>query len=196
MQQNKSVAGYLADQITYKAALEKLRAIITSTDLQETVKWGIPTYTIHNKNVLSISSFKNHFGIWFFNGALLKDTHKKLINAQEGKTQAMRQLRFKSINEIDESLILNYVNEAIANQKKGLEIKSVKKALVIPPELKIILESNTSLKMAFEALLLSKKREFCNYISEAKRSETKQKRLDKIKPMILKNIGLNDKYKN
>ena len=196
MQQDKSVVAYLASQVKYKDALEKLRAIITSTDLHETVKWGIPTYTINNKNVLSISAFKNHFGIWFYNGALLKDTNNKLINAQEGKTQAMRQLRFKTITEIDESLVLSYINEAVSNQKKGLEIKPIKKELTIPIELETVLESDSNLKMAFETLLLGKKREFCEYISDAKRLETKQKRIDKMKPMILKNIGLNEKYKN
>ena len=53
------------------------------------------------------------------------------------------------------------------------------------------------LKLAtiFESLTLTKKREFTEYISSAKRDDTKQKRLEKIIPMILNNIGLNDKYK-
>jgi uncharacterized protein YdeI (YjbR/CyaY-like superfamily) len=42
---------------------------------------------------------------------------------------------------------------------------------------------------------MSKQREYADYIAEAKREETKTKRIEKIKPMILKNIGLNDKYK-
>jgi len=46
----------------------------------------------------------------------------------------------------------------------------------------------------FDSFSLSKKRDFAEYISEPKRPETKLTRLDKIVPMILKGIGLNDKY--
>jgi uncharacterized protein YdeI (YjbR/CyaY-like superfamily) len=41
-----------------------------------------------------------------------------------------------------------------------------------------------------------KQREYCEYISEAKRDATKLKRLEKIIPMIIEGVGLNDKYKN
>ena len=59
----------------------------------------------------------------------------------------------------------------------------------------ILLDENTKLATIFESLTLTKKREFTEYISSAKRDDTKQKRLEKIIPMILNNIGLNDKYK-
>ena len=85
--------------------------------------------------------------------------------------------------------------EAIENQKAGKELKPQKKPLVIPIELKEELASDTEFAEAFEKFSLSCKREYAEYISEAKRDATKQKRLAKIKPMILKNIGLNDKYK-
>ena len=75
--------------------LQKLRRIILSTGLQETVKWRSPVYTVNNKNVVGIGAFKSYAGIWFFHGALLKDTQGKLINAQEGRTIALRQWRFQ-----------------------------------------------------------------------------------------------------
>ncbi|WP_325262934.1 YdeI/OmpD-associated family protein, partial [Flavobacterium sp.] len=40
-----------------------------------------------------------------------------------------------------------------------------------------------------------KQKEFIEYIESAKREETKLTRIEKIKPMILDNIGLNDKYR-
>jgi uncharacterized protein YdeI (YjbR/CyaY-like superfamily) len=48
---------------------------------------------------------------------------------------------------------------------------------------------------AFQQFSLSKQKEFQQYIEEAKREQTKLSRMEKIKPMILQNIGLNDKYK-
>ena len=51
-------------------------------------------YTIDGKNVAGIGKFKHHFGVWFFNGSLIKDKYGRLHNAQEGKTKALRQLRY------------------------------------------------------------------------------------------------------
>lgn len=155
-------------------------------------------YALEGKNILGIGAFKSYVGIWFFQGGLLKDEANKLMNAQEGKTQAMRQWRFESTEEIQEDfeIINSYIREAIANQKSGKKIKAkVGKPLVIPTELQSALNESTKLKEAFEALNLSKKREFAEYIQLAKREETKSKRLEKITPMILEGIGLNDKYK-
>ncbi len=117
------------------------------------------------------------------------------MNAQEGKTTAMRQWRFTSIHDIDESIIKKYILEAIQNQQQGKVIKQQKKPLIIPDDLQKQLDINTVLKEKFESLSLSCKREYAAYISEAKRETTKQKRLEKIIPMIIKRVGLHDKYK-
>ena len=191
----KSVEEYIENQEKYGESLQLLRELMLSTEMMETVKWGMPTYTVNNKNVLGISAFNKYFGIWFFNGVFLSDPHNILLNAQEGKTKALRQLRFSKIEEINKNIILDYINEAIENQKKGLEIKPVKKALVIPKELASKLAENKKLSKIFESLSSGKKKEFSEYISEAKREDTKIKRLEKIIPMILNNIGLNDKYR-
>lgn len=107
-------------------------------------------------------------------------------------------MRFTSINDINKNHVVAYVKEAIENQKLGKELKSErhKKETIMPLELKNFLNQDTQLKSSFNALTPYKQREYCEYIIEAKRAETKQGRLDKITPMILKSIGLNDKYKN
>lgn len=190
------VEQYVIKHKNFSEEILFLRKTIMSTELVETVKWGMPTYTINGKNVVGIGAFKAHFGIWFFKGALLMDKNNVLVNAQEGKTSGMRQMRFEVGDEIDEDLVRRYVNEAIEVEKKGLKVKPIRKNLKIPPELKNVLEGNKKLADFFEGLSLGKKREFADYISNAKRKETKVKRLEKIIPMILNNIGLNDKYKN
>ncbi len=190
-----SVEEYIENQEAYSNGLEILRQLMLSTNMQETVKWGMPTYTINNKNVLGISAFKHHFGVWFFNGVFLADPHQLLYNAQEGKTKGLRQLRFTDEKQIDKSIILAYVYEAIDNQRKGLEVKPTKKPLIVPKELAAVFSKNDKLAALFEGLSLGKKREFTEYISNAKREETKLKRIEKSIPMILNNIGLNDKYR-
>ncbi|MBT8308964.1 MAG: hypothetical protein HKO72_03730 [Flavobacteriaceae bacterium] len=198
MKRASSVEEYIESGSKWTAELNDLRRILLKTEFIETLKWGIPTYTVNGKNVAGIAGFKDHFGIWFFNGVFLKDEEKVLMNAQEGKTKAMRQWRFKSIDELDEKLILKYAKEAIENQKLGKEIKPErkKKETIIPKELEDILKPNLDLKKCFDALSPYKQREYCEYIRSAKRESTKQTRLDKIIPMILEGKGLNDKYKN
>jgi len=134
----------------------------------------------------------------FFQGCFLTDKEEVLENAQEGKTQAMRQWRFNELGEIDTILIKQYVLEAIKNSEEGRELKAKKntKPIIIPKELQLELDKNDRLKETFNEFTLSKQREFINYISEAKRVATKEKRLEKIIPMILNGIGLYDKYKN
>ena len=87
------VAAWLEKHQQWQAHLTKLRDILLSTELTETVKWGSPTYTLEGKNVISLAAFKNHCGLWFHQGVFLKDAGKKLVNAQDGKTKALRQWR-------------------------------------------------------------------------------------------------------
>lgn len=147
------------------------------------------------KNIVGLAAFKSYVGLWFFQGALLTDKYKKLVNAQEGKTKALRQWRFHSEEDMDIAIILEYVEEAIQNQKSGKEIKPQIKPFNIPGELLSAFKEAPELKRSFNQFGLSKQREFCDYISEAKREETKLKRLKKIIPLILENKGLYDKYK-
>ncbi len=198
MEKTSAVEEYIEKHSKYSEALSLLRAIITSTEVEETIKWGAPVYAVNGKNVLGLGAFKNHFGIWFFNGVFLKDTHQVLVNAQENKTKALRQMRFESIDDIDKNMVLAYVKEAIDNQKLGKELKPnrSKKKTVVPRELQEALDANGELKKAFKDLTPGKQREYCEHIESAKRDATKQSRINKITPMILNGVGLHDKYKN
>jgi len=196
MEMAKTPEDYIAQQSELnQAILEQLIAILCNSELEEKMKWGIPTYCLKNKNVVGIGGFKGYAGLWFFNGSFLKDESKVLINAQEGKTKGMRQWRFESVEAIDKLLIQKYLLEAIQNQKEGKELQPEKKPLLLPDELKEAMASDAQLSEQFEQLKLTLKREFAEYIADAKRAETKQTRLSKIIPMIKQGIGLNDKYR-
>lgn len=200
MIQKKHIEEYFSSDAPHPEAMTLLRSIILSFPFEETVKWAFPVYMIDGKNVIGLGDFKAYVGIWFFQGVYLKDESNKLVNAQEGKTHGMRQWRFSTLEEIEanEDLIRNYIQESIDNQLAGKEYKPQRKApkpLVIPEELLEALESIEGLKESFEALSLSNRRDFAEYIIKAKRVETKLTRLEKIIPMINRGEGLNDKYK-
>lgn len=179
----------------WEEELEILKSIINKTELIETTKWGGIVYVVNNKNVIGIGGFKNFFTIWFFNGFFLKDGLNVLVNANEGVTKALRQWRFTSKEEINEKHILAYIKEAIANEKEGKSIKPTKKSRIICDFLDAKLDSDKELASAFEKFTSSKQNEFLEYIETAKQEKTKLARFEKIKPMILNNIGLNDKYR-
>lgn len=175
--------------------LELLKSVIVKTELVETTKWGGIVYVLNGKNVLGIGGFKNYFTIWFFNGALLLDKKKALVNAQEGVTKSLRQWRFSSKEEVDEAAVLEYINEAIANEKQGKNSKPQKKEPIISELFQKELDADANLADAFLKFSPYKQYEFLEYIETAKREETKRSRIEKIKPMIKDNIGLNDKYR-
>lgn len=194
---NEKVTSYIENLEKWTQELQLLRSFLLEFDLEENIKWKAPTYSYKGKNVVGISAFKNYFGLWFFQGVFIDDIFNKLINAQQGKTKAMRQWRFTSADEIDREQIINYISQAIQNVELGKEIKPSRenKTLEIPELLLKELNENQELKISFEVFSLSKQREFTEYIDSAKREATKISRLQKIIPMILENVGLNDKYR-
>lgn len=195
MRRAKTVDDYIDSSEHWQDELCRLREILVSTGLEETVKWGAPCYTENGKNVVGLGAFKSYFGLWFFQGALLEDAAGYLINAQEGKTKALRQWRMTTKAEIKPAVIKRYVKAAAALAREGKEIKADRaKALVLPDELRNSLRVAKS-TAAFNALRPAQQREYANYIAEAKRGDTKQRRIEKILPMIDAGVGLNDKYR-
>ena len=195
MQKRKTADDYYRAPSQWKNILTILREIVLNTELQETEKWGMPTYTLGGKNVIGIGACKSYSGIWFFNGVFLKDKQKKLINAQEGVTKALRQWRFSSVDEIEPELIKAYIDEAINNQQAGKTIKPAKnKPLILPELLADVLQEKSKLKGCYQQFSLSKQREFADYLTQAKKEETKIRRLVMIEELILAKIGLNEKY--
>ena len=196
MKKPKSVQQFLNELESFKSETNKLREVVASIGLEECIKWAMPVYVFKKKNVVGIFASRNYFGLWFYQGALLKDEANVLVNAQEGKTKALRQWRMTKKSEIKVRLIRQYVAEAMGLVDQGAEIKPDRnKPIVIPVELAKALAKNKKAKTAFDALSKSYRREYTDYISEAKRDSTKVKRIEKIIPMICESVGLNDKYR-
>lgn len=196
MKRASTVDEYVASADSWQAELTRLCEILRSTPLAEEIKWGAPCYTYDGKNVVGIGGFKSYFGLWFHQGALLSDDNGVLINAQEGKTKALRQWRMHSGKEIKPAIIKRYVKEAIALVEQGKEIKAATgEPVQVPAELKQALRRNTGATAAFRNLRPGQQREYAEYISAAKRDDTKDRRIAKILPMIVAGVGLNDKYR-
>ena len=192
------VEQYIQSHGKWATLLNRLRDIILSCDLMETIKWGAPVYTFEGKNIVGLGAFKSYAGLWFFNGALLKDKQQVLMNAQEGKTRAMRQWRFANENKIETKLVKSYLNEAIQLQREGKSVTRAKPSTVlqIPKELAEVFATDKELALLFADFTAYKQKEFIEHISSAKQDKTRVRRLEKCLPLIRQGVGLHDKYRD
>ncbi len=192
-----NVEQYLKQHPNWEFELKELRNLFLSFEIEEGIKWGAPVYMIDGKNLFGLGAFKNHYAIWFFQGGLLKRNTALLVNTQEGKTQAMRQIKFEETSNLDLKEISKYIEETISLHRQGKKITTpAKKEIVLSEYLLAIFKENQVFEKAFQSLSPGKQREYSDYITQAKREETRNSRLEKITPMILAGKGLNDKYKN
>ncbi len=191
---NPRVDAFFDKTEKWRKEFEKLRMIILDCGLTEELKWGVPCYTFQDSNVVLIHGFKEYCAILFIKGALLKDTKDILIRQTEN-VQAGRQVRFTAVREIVEmeSTLKAYINEAIEVEKAGLKVDLKKTSeYKIPEELQKKLDEITGLKSAFEALTPGRQRAYLFYFSQPKQSQTREARVEKSIPQILKGKGLND----
>src|SRR3569623_1561601 len=115
----------------WQAEIAALRKILSSLDLEEARKWGKPCYTLDGQNVVIIQDFKDYCALGFFQGALLKDPKKLLV--QLGQVQAARVMKFTSAKEIaaKAATIKAYLREAIAAAKAGRKVETKPRDLLV-----------------------------------------------------------------
>jgi len=190
---NPKVDGFLRKAKKWQEELKELRRIILDCRLDEEVKWRHPCYTLQGRNVVLIHGFKEYCALLFMKGALLKDAKGVLV--APGKMQSGRQIRFTNVGEIVgmEPTLKAYIREAIDAEKSGLKVKLKKTAdYKVPEEFKKKLDEIPALKAAFGALTPGRQRGYLFYFSGAKQAKTRESRVEKCMPQILKGKGLDD----
>jgi len=189
------VSAYLAKHPLWQAPLEIARAILISSELEETIKWGGPAYTLDGRVLIGLAAFKKHCAIWFHHGVYLKDTDNRLLNAQE-TTRGMRQWRIEAGDKLPKAVFKRYVKETIANERAGMRVSPVrKKSLQLPKELAATLKQDKVFAAAYQSLTPGRQREYAEHVASAKREQTRATRLEKIRPKVLAGQGLHDQYR-
>jgi uncharacterized protein YdeI (YjbR/CyaY-like superfamily) len=174
----------------WEAEIVEMRRVLAGFAMTEDCKWGKPTYTVDGKNIVIMQGFKEYFGLGFFQGALLKDPKKLLV--QLGQTHAGRVMKFTSAKDIKAkaATIQAYVREAIALEKAGLRVQQKKTSdLPVPEELSEQFRRNPRFKRAFEALTPGRQRGYLYHFAAAKRSATRTARIEKAMPAIFEGRG-------
>ena len=186
----------------WQKELEQLRKIVLDCGLAEELKWGCPCYTYpaaagsSKANIVLIHEFKEYCALLFFKGALLQNTDGILIQ-QTKNVQAARQARFTSVAEIvkQKRILKAFIYEAIEVEKVGLKVALKKHTeFSIPEEFQQKLNKSATLKRAFATLTPGRQRAYLLHFAAPKRSSTRESRIEKCIPQILKGKGLNDDY--
>ena len=178
----------------WEAEIAEMRRVLAGFAMQEECKWGKPTYTVNGKNIVIMQGFKEYFALGFFQGALLKDSKKLLV--QLGQVQAARVMKFTSAKEITAkaATIKAYVREAIAAEEAGLRVQAKKTSdFPVPEELTERFRKDPRFKRAFEALTPGRQRGYLYHFAGAKQSATRAARIEKAMPAIFEGKGFQER---
>ena len=167
---------YIAHAPEYaQPILKKIRAAYrkASPKIEETIKWNLPAFEY--KGVLgSMMAFKSYCSYGFWKGSLMKTV------AQAGDTPASY-TKLKDVKELpSEKELVAMVREAIDLNERGVKLKrdpTPKVELAVPDYLTRALGKNKAARRTFEGFSPSNKREYVNWLTDAKTEATRDKRL-------------------
>jgi uncharacterized protein YdeI (YjbR/CyaY-like superfamily) len=196
---DKRIDAYISKSAEFaKPILNHLRKLVHAAcpNVQETIKWSFPHFD-YKGMMCSMAAFKNHCAFGFWKSSIMKDA-KELRGKNEdamghlGKITSLKDLPpDKKITAwIKEAMKLNDDDVKLPERKKT----DLKKDVEIPAELQKELESNTNAATKFNSLSPSHKREYIEWINEAKTEATKAKRIDTTIEWVSEGKSRNWKY--
>ena len=177
-----------------KPILAHIRKIVHKAcpDIQETMKWSFPHFD-HKGTVCSMASFKQHCAFGFWKQSLLE---KDAFPAE--KTAMGSFGRIASVKDLpSDKVMIDLIRQAVELNEKGIRVakKPVeKKALIVPKDLASALSKNKTAKAAFDKFSYSHKKEYVQWIDEAKTDVTRNKRLATTVELLSEGKSKNWKY--
>jgi uncharacterized protein YdeI (YjbR/CyaY-like superfamily) len=190
---NPDVDSYIQRSEQWPEEITALRPILVGCGLDEEIKWGKPCYGREGKNIAIIQEMKDFMALMFFKGALLEDP-AGVLRDQGPNSRSARRIEFTSVDEVRNltEVVKAYVDEAVAVEEAGLKVGPAPEPDLVD-ELRERLADDPDLRAAFDALTPGRRREYNLHFSDAKRSATREARIDKYVPKILAGKGLRDR---
>ncbi len=197
---NKQVDSYIEKSADFaKPVMNHLRELIhrTCPDVEEKMKWSFPHFDYKDEMMCSMASFKQHCAFGFWKASLIKNSAK--LFPKTGKT-AMGQLgQIKTLKDLPaDKVLIACIKEAMNLNDKGIKVERsapVKNLeIVIPLYFKKALKTNPKAFKAFENFSPSHKREYIDWITEAKTEQTRNRRLDTALEWLAEGKPRNWKY--
>jgi uncharacterized protein YdeI (YjbR/CyaY-like superfamily) len=191
------IDAYIARQADFALPiLDHLRGAIHSAcpEAEETLKWSMPAFLYKGEILASMAAFKGHATFGFWRGSqVLGDGHQQL--------DAMGQFgRLKSVGDLPEAdMLAGLIKKAMSLTESGVKPvrhKTVKGDFSVPEELTTALSANQAASATFEAFPPSCRREYVDWVTEAKRPETRAKRVAQAVEWMAEGKRRNWKYEN
>ncbi len=162
-------------------------------DVEETIKWGMPMF-MHHGNLCSMAAFKQHAAFAFWkNSVVVGSTADGSAMGQFGRISHCRDLPTKKV-------LSGFVRAAMKLNVAGVKPERVraapKPAADLPNDLVAALRKQRKAGREFATFTDSQRREYIEWIVEAKRAETRQRRLDQAIEWIAEGKQRNWKYMN
>ncbi|WEK21115.1 MAG: YdeI/OmpD-associated family protein [Candidatus Pedobacter colombiensis] len=176
------VDAYIAKSADFaQPILKHLRMLVhqASHEITETIKWGFPVFD-YKGIVCNMAAFKAHCAFGFWKGALLPDPDHILGKERE---QAMGQLgKITCLADIPQDhILISYIQNAVLLNKEGKKVPkkttAIKTEIQIPDYFKDCLSASPLAQQHFEKFSYSQKKEYLEWITEAKTEQTREKRL-------------------
>ncbi|MEO9964411.1 MAG: YdeI/OmpD-associated family protein [Reichenbachiella sp.] len=182
--------------VEQKPMLELIRNTITDVDdrIQEDWKWNAPCFNFKGL-ICWFVGFKHHVGLNFFKGALINDSYQAFVEDKKD-TKGNRMIHYKTLSDIDPNIIQDYVKQAILLNEKNIKIQIEKPELILPEYFKIALEENEQANKVFVGFTEAQQRDYIEWLVDAKREETRNKRMVQAIEWIAEGKTRNWKYMN
>ena len=190
---NTEVDAYLDRATGWPEELRAIRPVLLDAGLDEQLKWGKPCYAHDGANIAILQEMKDFLALMFFKGALLADP-EGVLESQGPNSRSAKRICFRSVDDVERlaPTVSAYVAEAIDVEEAGLAVEPAPE-LELAAELAERLAGDPDLAEAFEGLTPGRRREYNLHVSEAKKAETREARVDKITPKILAGKGFRDR---
>ena len=193
------VDAYIAKAAPFaQPILERIRDAFHAANagVEEVIKWGVPHFD-YKGPLGMMAAFKQHVGWGFWKTKLMKDPHG-LIGS--GERQAMGGMKVTNVKDLPtKKVMVEYIREAIRLNEEGVKLERAKpaskKPVEVPADLAAALAKNKPAKTTFDAFPPSHKREYIEWIAEAKQEATRQKRLATTLEWLAEGKSRNWKYK-
>ncbi len=165
-----------------KPILEHFRGLVHKAcpDVEEKIKWGFASFD-YKGPFCTMAAFKQHCAIGFWKAALMKDL--KLIQNAKAETAMGHLGKITSLKDLPaDKVLISYLKEAAKLNDDGIKlpVKSKpkeKKELVVPDYFLKLLKKNKAAFETFNNFSYSHKKEYVEWITEAKTDETRNKRM-------------------
>ncbi|MEP7108891.1 MAG: YdeI/OmpD-associated family protein [Ferruginibacter sp.] len=180
----KAIDEYISKSVDFaKPILNHLRELVHKAcpDTEEKMKWSFPHFDYKNEMMCSMAAFKQHCVFGFWKASLMKDP----VLVENAKSEvAMGHLgRIMSKKDLPaDKTIIAWIREAMQLNDLGIKIPSKtktteKKELIVPGYFTEALSKNKKALQTFENYAYSHKKEYVEWITEAKTEETRNKRM-------------------